>query len=150
MVTRGRVAGSMRETIETLREEVDRLREREVDVARVLDLLGEDRAALPRLAREVVERLRQRVEELERERNGSVGWRTAQEQKERAEAAEAEVARLRAALWFYADESTVGPAGDEGRRARAALAPAQPEEPLRPKMLREDADCEDYVRRAEP
>lgn len=42
--------------------------------------------------------LRQRVEELERERDGSVGWRTAKEQQKRAEAAEAKLAEAIAAM----------------------------------------------------
>jgi hypothetical protein len=69
--------------------EVARLREREVDVARALGALGENRVDLPRIARNVVAEVERLREQFLAEN------RDALEQEARAKKAEAEVERLR-------------------------------------------------------
>ena len=114
---RGIREGTMgRSDVDRLKDEIDELREREVDVARALDCLGEARVDLPRFARNM---------------------------RHRAERAEAEAARLRwvaAAVVQAVDadpdvkitEIKVYPDGAAHwlqEYARAVLFPAQPEEP---------------------
>jgi len=91
--------------LQPLMAERDVLREREVDVGRVLDLLGENRADLPRLAREKMDALRAEEERLRIE--AKLQHQAGLVHLARAEKAEAALRQI--AAWSWDSGSTPAP-----------------------------------------